>query len=278
MKYFDFDRVSFFNIHYDRFTLEYFLECQERLGVHNVELLAGGQSLYCDPYGHANSALVRKMLDDHGIKCVTISPNNCGYQYQFAHKDPIFREKSYEYFRNGMELGAEIGAHVMQANSGWGYWNEAKEEGLKRSAEMHQRLCELGDQYDVTIACETLRPQESLIGYNVHDIKRLFDMVNHPRFKVMIDITAMTVAGETVQEWFDIFGTENIIHTHFQDSNPYGHHIWGNGTDDLPDYLKTFYENGYTGYFSQELTVADYYLDPFKYDRQNCYVLRQYFS
>ena len=278
MKLFSKERISAFNIHYDHFTLDYFLSCQEKLGIHHVELLSGGQSLYHDPYGHTDPAPVRRMLEDHGISCICISPNNCGYQYQFAHADPTMREKSFEYFKTGMALGAELGSHLMQANSGWGFWNGNKEEGLKRSAEMHRRLAELGDEYDVTIACEALRPQESLIGYNVYDIKRLFDMVDHPRFKVMIDITAMTVCHETIQQWFDVFGSENIVHSHFQDSNPYGHLIWGTGTNDLGQFLKVFYDNNYQGYFSQELTVMDYFMDPFRYDRPNIYTLDQYFS
>ncbi len=276
-KYFGKDRISGFNLHYGMYSFEYYLECQQKLGITKTELFAGGQSLYVDPYGHCDPAPVRKMLADHHLECVTISPDNCGLQYQFAHKDRTQIEKSFNFFKQGMILGAELGAHIMEAHSGWGYWNENREDALKRSADMHRRLCEVGDEYDVTIACEALRPQESLIGYSVYDIRKLFDLVDHPRFKVMIDVTAMTVSGETIQEWFDVFGTENIIHTHFQDSNPYGHLIWGTGTNDLGNMLKTLHDNNYQGCLSQELTVRDYFLDPYKYDRLNMATLNQYF-
>ena len=104
----------------------------------------------------------------------------------------------------------------MEANSGWGYWDEAEEDGLERAAEMHQRLCEVAEENGVTIVAESLRPQESRIGYSLQQMKRLFDLVDHPRFKVMIDLTAMSVSGETIQQWFDVFGKENIVHAHFQ--------------------------------------------------------------
>ena len=81
---------------------------------------------------------------------------------------------------------------------------------------MHSRLAEVAKEYGMTIACESLRPQETRIGYRIDQIKRLFDTVNHPNFKVMIDLTAMCVQGETVQRWFDTFGAENIIHSHFR--------------------------------------------------------------
>ena len=277
MKYFAKERISNFNIHYDLYSLDYFLDCTQKLGLKNVELLSGGKGLYFDYKGFSDPKPVRRKLEQRGLSCRVISPHNCDYQYQFAAKDEVLRERSYEFFANGMRFGAELGAKVMQANSGWGFWNEDQEEAMKRSAEMHQRLCELGDQLDVTIACETLRPQESKLAWNLEGLKKLFDMVDHRRFKVMVDITAMAVAGETVQQWFDTFGTENIIHTHFQDCDPYGHRVWGDGNQNLNDLLKAFKDNQYEGLFSQELTVRDYYADPYHHDKRNITVLDQYF-
>ncbi|MFR3284460.1 MAG: hypothetical protein ACLTR6_09065 [Clostridium fessum] len=62
---------------------------------------------------------------------------------------------------------------------------------------------------------QSLYVAESRIGYGLRQMKRLFDLVDHPRFKVMIDLTAMSVSGETIQQWFDVFGKENIVHATF---------------------------------------------------------------
>ena len=113
-------------------------------------------------------------------------------------------------FANAIRLGAALGADKMEANSGWGYWDEAEEDGLKRAAEMHQRLCEVAEENGVTIVAETLRPQESRIGYSLQQMKQLFDLVDHPRFKVMIDLTAMSVSGETIQQWFDVLERKTL--------------------------------------------------------------------
>lgn len=160
----------------------------------------------------------------------------------------------------------------------WGYWNEPEEEGFKRSVEMFQRLSEVAAENDMMIACESLRPQESLIGWRIDQIKHLFDEVNHPNFKVMIDLTAMSVAGETIQQWFDTFGTENIIHSHFQDCNPYGHFVWGDGNRNLKQDILDMLNNGYTGKFTQELTDGKYFADPFYHDKRNMRNLRMYFG
>ena len=276
MKLIDISRISVLSLHYNNYTLDYFLDCQAKLGIKNVELLSAHQGLWMDEYGYQDPAPIRRKLEERGLSCPVFTPENCAYGYQFAAKEPEAIDRTFRYFANGIRFGAELGAKILEANSGWGYWNEPEEEGFKRSAEMHSRLAEVAKEYGMTIACESLRPQETRIGYRLDQIKRLFDTVNHPNFKVMIDLTAMCVQGETVQRWFDTFGAENIIHSHFQDCDPYGHYVWGDGKQNLHDMLCAFLDHGYTGLFSQDLTDGSYFGDPFYPDQRNMRNLRLY--
>ena len=278
MKLVDIDRLSVLNLHYNNYTLDYFLDCQQELGVKCVELLAAHQGLWLDDHAYQDPVPIKEKLDDHGLTCPVFTPENCSYGYQFAAKEPELKERCFRYFSNGIKFGHELGATILEANSGWGYWNEPEEEGFKRSVEMFQRLSEVAAENDMMIACESLRPQESLIGWRIDQIKHLFDEVNHPNFKVMIDLTAMSVAGETIQQWFDTFGTENIIHSHFQDCNPYGHFVWGDGNRNLKQDILDMLNNGYTGKFTQELTDGKYFADPFYHDKRNMRNLRMYFG
>ena len=52
------------------------------------------------------------------------------------------------------------------------------------------------------------------LATTVTDVKRMLDEVNHPNLKAMIDTTAMGVAGESIDQWFEFLG-EDIIHMHF---------------------------------------------------------------
>lgn len=279
MKYFGWDRLCYFNIHYDTFySFEYFCQCMQKLGIGNVELLAGHPSLFLDHNRIADLAPHRRMLQDHGLNVAAVSAQSCRFRYQFAVKEPEVREQTFRFFANGIRAAAELGAGILQVNPGWGYWNEPKLEGQKRAADMFTRLCQVCREYGVRMACEALRPQESLIGYRLEDVKAIYDMVNDPCFKVMIDTCAMGVAGETIQQWFDTFGSENIIHAHFQDGTPYYHMIWGEGKRNLGADLEAMYRNGYQGLLSQELTMGQYYLDPFSYDQRNVEALSEYLS
>lgn len=96
----------------------------------------------------------------------------------------------------------------------------------------------------------------------------MLDEVAHPNLKAMIDTTAMGVAGETIDQWFDVLG-DDIIHMHFIDGNPYGHLIWGDGNHDLGEFLEALKRHGYTGYLGQEITEFDYFNDPAAADQRN---------
>ena len=126
---------------------------------------------------------------------------------------------------------------------------------------MLHRLAEAAQHAGVFLAMESLRPEESQLVVTLADARRMLDEVNHPHLKIMIDTTAMGVAGETIQAWFDAFG-DDIIHLHFIDGDPYGHLIWGDGAHSLPGFISALNHNGYTGYLGQEITDARYFRDP----------------
>ena len=120
----------------------------------------------------------------------------------------------------------------------------------------------------ICLAMESLRPQESQLVVTLKDAKRMYDEVNSPNLKILIDTTAMSVQGETIDDWFDVFGDE-VIHTHFIDSNPYGHLAWGFGNRSLQEYLEALNRHNYQGCLGQELTEFDYYENPGEIDRKN---------
>ncbi len=262
------EQIAAMNIHYLYYSLEYFLDTQAALGVKTIELWAGAPHFFLDSMTYTDCREVRHKIESRGLQAKNITPENCVYQYQFAAQTPEIYEKSFGYFSNAIKAGVELGCETMAINSGWGYWNEDREEAWKRSAAMLSRLAELAKKEGICLAMESLRPQESNLVTTLKDAKRMFDEVNHPNLKIMIDTTAMGVADETIEKWFDVFG-KDIIHMHFIDGNPYGHLIWGDGNHDLSKWLEVLETRGYTGYLGQEITDFSYYEDPASHDRRN---------
>ncbi len=262
------EQVAGMNIHYLFYPLEYFLDSQVKAGIKTIELWSGVPHFFLDSMTYSNCKEIKKKIESRGLQVKILTPENCTYQYQFAAKEFELRENSFNYFSNAIKAAGELGCEIMAVNSGWGYFNEPREEAWKRSASMLYRLAEVASKEGIKLAMESLRPEESQLVINLNDAKRMFDEINHPNLKVMIDTIAMGVAGETIEQWFNVF-KHNIIHTHFVDGNPYGHLIWGDGEYDQESFLKALKDNGYNGYLGQEITEFSYFKDPGEHDMRN---------
>lgn len=271
----DREQIAGMNIHYLFYSLDYFLDAQVECGIKTIELWGGAPHFYLNTMEYQNCKEVKKKIQSRGLEVKVLTPENCTYQYQVAAQTPELFEKSFQYFCNGLRAANELGCKIMQINSGWGYWNEDREEAWKRSREMLSKLADEAYKLDICLAMESLRPQESQLVVTLEDAKRMFDEVNHPNLKILIDTTAMSVSGETIDDWFAVFGKE-IIHMHFIDSNPYGHLAWGLGNRDLKAYLEAINRHGYKGCLGQELTEFDYFHDPLSIDKKTMEAFKPY--
>lgn len=256
------------NIHYLFYSLEYFLDAQKAAGFETIEFWPGTPHFFLSYLEYSDCKRVRKMIESRGMQAKIITPENCTYQYQFAAQEKEQYDKSKEYFKRALDAGQELGVEIMAVNTGWGYWNEDREEAWKRSREMLAELAEYARPKNIRLAVESLRPQESNLATTLSDVKRMLDEVNHPNLKAMIDTTAMGVAGETIDQWFEVLG-KDIIHMHFIDGNPYGHLIWGDGNHNLEEFIDALNRHHYTGYLGQEITEFDYFNDPAAADLKN---------
>ena len=103
-------------------------------------------------------------------------------KWQLRHRN--FLKKGFQYFKNGLQVASELGCKIMQTNSGWGYWNEDREEAWKRSREMISKLADEAGKLGICLAMESLRPQESQLVVTLKDAKRMYDEVNSPNLKI----------------------------------------------------------------------------------------------
>lgn len=72
---------------------------------------------------------------------------------------------------------------------------------------------------------EQLQPYESNLVTSLNDIKNMLGEVQRKELKVCLDVVAMEVAGDTIQDFFHQLG-KDIVHIHLADQN---HEILGNG-------------------------------------------------
>ena len=262
------DQVAGMNIHYINYSFDYFLDAQERIGFKTIELWCSSPHVWLDHMSYYDAKKIAKKIAEHGLKVHVLTPENCVYPYQYSAKEPEHVERTYGYFSNGIRLAEELGCDSMEVNSGWGYWNEDKDEAWKRSRDMLSRLAEFAGEHGVTLAMEALRREESQLVINIPTAQRMIEEVGSAHLKPMIDTCAMGVAGETIDQWFEAFDGD-IRNVHFVDGTPYGHLIWGDGNHHLGEFIAALNRHGYDRYLGQEITDEGYFTDPAKYDLRN---------
>lgn len=263
------------NQHYRRFSLDYFLDCQERVGFKNIELWCGASHFWVDSNGHEDCKLLKDKLKLRGLKVVSVTTPSCAYQYQYASQTKEILEESYKYFSNGIEVAAELGADRVVVNSGWGYDGENESEMWKRATDNLQRIAEKAAEFNIKCVMESMRDDETNIVNSIQSAKRMYDAVGHPNLKIMVDTIASGAAGETLDDWFDMFG-DDVIHMHFLDGDPYLHNVWGDGNTSLEKQLEAMNRRGFTGYLVQEIADEKYFSDPFSADIRNMRVLERF--
>lgn len=254
-------QIACMNMHYKRYSLDYFLNSVQRIGYESVAFWGGPPHFSLDSAGYEDTKALRKKFVKHGLSCTCFTAPALLPPNQFAIDIPEHIEDTYRYFANGVRAASELGATVMIANSGYGLKTCSQEDAWARSRDMLRRISEFAVDYGVTLTVESLRPVETNLVVTLEDTRRMFDEVNHPNFKVMIDTTAIGVSGESVWDWFRVFGTD-IKNTHFIDGTPFGHLAWGDGSYPLDDMLRCFNQYNYKGPLGLEITAGQYLNDP----------------
>ena len=156
--------------------------------------------------------------------------------------------------------------------SGYGYFDHNREDAFARAAEMLRRLCETAKQYGIVLALESLKKSETQICITLQDVRRMLDAVSDPALKVIADTGAIYDNNETLEEWFNEFGSE-IAGMHFVDRQ---HALWGSGGLPLDSMMESICRHGFTGPLMLESSVRRYMDDPKEADRRALEVLNSF--
>ena len=184
------------NQHYRRFSLDYFLDCQQRLGVEQIELWCGAAHFWLDHEGFGDVNALRAKLSAHNVRVVSVTAPSIAYQYQYASQEPELLERSFRYFSNAIHLAAELGADRVVVNSGWGYCGEDEAAMWGRCRDHLGRLCLAAGREGILLVMESLRQDESNLVYSLERARRMYEEIHHPNLKMMVDNIATGAAGE----------------------------------------------------------------------------------
>ncbi len=189
--------------------------------------------------------------------------------------DPEVRQRTVDYLRAEIDFCADIGGRKMivgspkQRNVPHG---QSYPEVWKRSVEVFRDLAGHAGERDVMLCIEPLGPDETNFVHTAAQARRLVEDVDHPHFRMMLDVKAMSRDEPPIPEIIRE-SADYLQHFHANDANLQGP---GFGETDFMPIAAALKEIGYDGYVSVE--VFDFSPGPRKIAHKSIEYLREVFA
>lgn len=270
------ENIAVLSVQYVQYSFEYFLESMEKCGVKNIEFW-GAIPHYCSldysrEEAHKVLKKIRERIEGKGMKVIMYTPETLAYPYSFSHPVESVRNRTIKYFEDAFQDAVSLGTKRIFINSGCGLRDLDREVSWKYAVDTIRKICIAAQKYDVELVLEQLQSYESNLVCSLTDIERMLEDVGCENLKVCLDVVAMEVAGDTVDDFFYALGNR-IVHIHLADSN---HQILGEGEYPVKDYLIDIEKNKFQGYISLEINDSIYWMDPHDSIRKSMKYLEGY--
>lgn len=260
------DNVAAMNVQYSHFSFEYFLKSMNECGIHNIELWSAEPHFWRENYASSGDAAkkireYRKMMDDMGMKVIMYLPETLAYPFDPASSNIHNRNRTIDMFKRAVDDALEFGTNQVFCNSGCGLYDESRESAWERTVDTFQKVADYAAKMNVSLNMEQLQPYESNLVCTAQDVKKMLDDIDRFNVHSCLDLGAMAVADETIEEFYENVGKKHIQHVHFSDRN---HEIPGDRDLPLTHYIQYLEKEDYSGYLSLEVNDSIYLDNPHK--------------
>ncbi|HID06083.1 MAG TPA: sugar phosphate isomerase/epimerase [Armatimonadetes bacterium] len=269
-------RFAICNEMFEGWDITRVLQFTAELGYDGVEI---APFTIADDVRHVSAAqrnAIRRVAEDVGIEIVglhwlLVKPEGL----HIHHTDESIRQRTEDYLRALVHFCGDLGGRIMvfgspkQRNVLEGQSFDEAWEGAVRT---FRNVMDDAEQNDVTICIEALSPRETNFINTVSDGIKLVQAVNHPNFRIMVDVKAMLSESRPIPEIVRE-AAPYLRHVHANDANLLGP---GMGETDFRPLAQVLREINYDGYVSVE--VFDFSPGPERIARESIRYLREVFS
>lgn len=248
------------NYHYLRYPIKKFLDKVERSPFNSIDLYCSAPQLNLFDYPLSRLIELKKEIEAHHLSVMAMTPENCVYPVNFCTQDDLTRESSIRYYQRAIDTAQFLDCPCVQISTGFGYFDQPREEGWKYCRESLWTLAQYCEKKDVRLLLEELKVTTTNVLITSKDIAKMLEEIDSPAIVGMVDMDQMTYAKETIDDYFDNLG-DKLQHIHFNDR---GHTVPGDGDFPMKEYYDSIKNRGYDGTVSFEICDRRYYRDPDK--------------
>jgi len=247
-----------------------------KLGYQGLEIAPYTLAATADAVTATQRAQIRQVIKDNGLETVGLHwllAKTTGL-HMTTPDDTVYR-RTKEYFNVLIDLCHDLAGTVMVIGS-------PKQRSLvdgqtyagawQRAVELFRGACDKARDAGVTLCIEPLAKTETDFINTVAEGLKMVREINHPNFKVHLDVKAMAAEGKpSIAEIIRSVKASEIGHFHVNDANLYGP---GMGDVDYDPIAAAVRAVGYTKWLSVE--VFKYDPDPTTIARKSIEYLKRY--
>ena len=248
------------NYHYLRYPIKKFLDKVERSPFDSIDLYCSAPQLNLFDYPLSRLIELKKEIEARHLSVMAMTPENCVYPINFCTQDDLTRESSIRYYQRAIDTAQFLDCPSIQISTGFGYFDQPREEGWKYCRESLWTLAKYCEKKDVKLFLEELKVTTTNVLITSKDIAKMLEEIDSPAIVGMVDMDQMTYAKETIDDYFDNLG-DKLQHIHFNDR---GHTVPGDEDFPMKEYYDSIKNRGYDGTVSFEICDRRYYCDPDK--------------
>lgn len=207
------------NIAWEDDKLGFYLRLLRELGCDGIEIAPS--RIWSEPISASREERkrLRELISDHGLEVVGFHALLYTHPELKMFDGKETYEKTVEYVKELICLCGDLGGRVMVFGSPRNRERGQRDLGecLSIATEFFYRLAEEAERHNVFICIEPLQQNCDFITTSLEGLN-LVKRVNHPHFRLHLDVRAMQEAGE---DFLRIFSecTEVLEHVHVGDSN-----------------------------------------------------------
>jgi len=269
-------RFALCNEMFEKSTMAEVCSIISKLGYQGIEIAPYTLAATADAVTAAQRAQIRQVIKDNGLEAVGLHwllAKTTGF-HMTTPDNAVYR-RTKDYFNVLIQLCHDLGGKVMVIGS-------PKQRSLvdgqtyagawKRAVEMFGGACDKARDAGVTLCIEPLGKTETDFVNTVAEGLKMMREINHPNFKVHLDVKAMAAEGQpSIPEIIRSVKAKEIGHFHVNDANLYGP---GMGDVDYGPIADAVREIGWKRWLSVE--VFKYDPDPTTIARRSIEYLKRY--
>ena len=243
-----------------------FAEAMERDDLRAADLTLAAPHFYIDSEEASDPCGALRILAEKGIDvcCVTPPP----YRYSIcAAEGTVQWEKTIGYYRQCILFAGMTGAGMMPVTASGAEFDREPRQLLENAVVSLKLLAEFAGEHGVELLLGTVPGMENPVSAStpviltLPEVNAVLDEVDSPALKALLDTEVVSMAGESITQWFALLG-ERIRLVRFADGNYNGYRAWGEGCLPCGKFLSELKACGYNGPLSLALPGERYCEEP----------------